>query len=60
MVDDTESMVKLTKLLKVKKILVLASGKSIVEEEEKIHNFIKKENPFIISLNYIPQSYQFL
>lgn len=57
MVDDTESMVKLTKLLKDKKILVLASGKSIVDEEEKVHNFIKKENPFIFSLNYIPQSY---
>ncbi len=57
LVDDTESIEKLTKLLKDKKILVLASGKSIVDEEEKINNFIENEKPFIISLNYIPKNY---
>lgn len=56
-VDDTEAIEKLKKLLNDKKILVLASGKSIIDEEEKIHDYIKRVNPFIISLNYIPKSY---
>ena len=44
-------------MLKDRKILLLAPGKSLKEEKEKIDKFIDEEIPFIISLNFIPEDY---
>jgi len=35
--------------------LLIAPGKSLIKQKEKIDTFIKEKNPFIISLNFIPQ-----
>ncbi len=56
-VDDRETVNYLEKMLKDRKILLLAPGKSLKEEKEKIDKFIDEEIPFIISLNFIPEDY---
>lgn len=56
-VDDSETVNYLEKMLKDRKILLLAPGKSLKEEKEKIDKFIDEEIPFIISLNFIPEEY---
>ena len=56
-IDDTATLDYLKNLLFQKEILILAPGKSLVYEKEKINEFIIKEKPFIISLNYIPDNY---
>lgn len=56
-IDDTTTLDYLKNLLSKKEILILAPGKSLVYEKEKINEFITKEKPFIISLNYIPENY---
>lgn len=56
-IDDSTTLDYLKKLLLDKKILILAPGKSLTNEKNKVNEFIKKENPFIISLNFIPRDY---
>lgn len=57
-VDDSKTVEYMKNLLTNKKILILAPGKSLKEELQKINNFIKQENPFIISLNFIPEQFK--
>lgn len=38
-----------------RKILVIGPGKNIVLQQSKVTDFIKKENPYVISVNYISQ-----
>lgn len=56
-IDDSKTLKYLKNLLLNKKILILAPGKSLTNERDKINGFIQKENPFIISLNFIPKDY---
>lgn len=57
-IDDTKTVEYMKNLLDDKKILILAPGKSLKDDKSKIEDFIKKENPFIISLNFIPEKYR--
>ncbi len=57
-VDDSRTVEYMKNLLTGKKILILAPGKSLKEEKQKVDNFIEHENPFIISLNFIPEQYK--
>lgn len=52
-IDDSQVVEMLTNCLKDKKVLVLAPGKSLVEEYSKITSFIEKENPYVISVNFL-------
>ena len=54
-VDDSKVLDKLKSDIADKKILVVAPGKTIIAEHEKINNYIKQNNPFIISINFRPQ-----
>lgn len=56
-IDDFEAVEQLTELLKGREILVLAPGHSLVDEYEKIKDFIDKENPFVISVNFFDRKY---
>lgn len=56
-IDDTFIVKKLKTQLSERNILLMAPGKSLSIESDKIHNFIKKENPYIISINFIPKNY---
>ncbi|MEE6451413.1 aldolase catalytic domain-containing protein [Gottfriedia acidiceleris] len=57
LVDDTESLKRLRKLIGNKKVLIIAPGKSIKKELENIKTFINEENPFIISVNFLPSAF---
>lgn len=51
-IDDTEAIIKLGKILSGKEVLILAPGKSIQEYEDKICQYIKNEDPIVISINF--------
>ena len=40
-----------------RKLLILGPGKNIVFQENLIQNFIKKENPIVISVNFVPKAF---
>jgi len=54
LVDDTESLKRLRKRIGNKKVLIIAPGKSIEKELANIKTFITEEDPFIISVNFLP------
>lgn len=53
--DDTKSINKLNKEINGRNILLLLPGKSIILEKRKIVEYIEKEEPCIIAVNFIPQ-----
>lgn len=57
-VNDENVVKKLAELILNKNILILAPGKSLIGEKEKINNYISIKNPFVISLNFIPDDYK--
>lgn len=56
-VDDTESINRLTEELKYKNILILGPGTNVEKQKEKIDSYIKENNPVIISINFMPESF---
>lgn len=63
-VDDQKDFEVLTKELQGKKILLLGPGTNLLKQIDKVNAYIEKENPIIISINFIPDqikpSYVFL
>ena len=57
-IDDKETLEYLKNELKNKTILIMGPGKSLIREKQKIDDFIEKNNPFIISLNFIPDTFK--
>lgn len=57
-VDDSAARTCLKKELQGKKILIVAPGRSIVDYEEKIKSVIRKEEPVVISVNFIPPHFR--
>lgn len=53
-VDDIGVITALRKMLDGKKILVIAPGTSVKSKMSKIVKYIEKNNPFVISVNFIP------
>ncbi|WP_252229311.1 aldolase catalytic domain-containing protein [Clostridium sp. ZBS15] len=45
--------------IKDRNILVLGPGKSMIENETDIKNYIKENNPIIFSVNFIPEKIKF-
>lgn len=56
-IDDSNSRTTLHHLLSGKNVLLIAPGSSIVTYKEKIDDFVKQENPVIISINFVPELY---
>lgn len=54
-VNDTEAIDTLRNKLESAHVLVLAPGKTIEDCHEKIKNYIKKERPIVICVNFIPK-----
>lgn len=59
LVDDEDTIRSLKKKIKNKTILLIAPGKSTVDEEVRIKQFIKKEKPVVIAVNALFPEYQF-
>ncbi len=56
-VDDTKSWHKLQEELYGKVILVVAPGISIINQTDVISDYINKNKPVIISVNFVPEDY---
>lgn len=41
-----------------RKILLIGPGKNIQLQSERVHEFIRRENPLLISINYIPGAWK--
>lgn len=57
-IDDSESYKQLECVLNSKKILVMAPGATIEKESDRVKQFIKQNNPVVIFLNFVPDSYK--
>ena len=53
-IDDEEEIKKLKKEWKGKEILVLAPGKTIRSKKKEIFQYIEKNKPYVIAVNFIP------
>ncbi|WP_192603513.1 aldolase catalytic domain-containing protein [Bacillus sp. OAE603] len=58
LIDDAENLDALNRLIANQKVLIIAPGKSVETQVEKIREFIKGYNPFIVSVNFNPDSYK--
>ncbi len=52
-IDDSGAKLELQNLFKNKKILILAPGKSLKTESERIKTYSEKESPLVIAVNFI-------
>ncbi|TKC15504.1 aldolase catalytic domain-containing protein [Robertmurraya kyonggiensis] len=55
LIDDFHTLEELREMVQNRDLLVLAPGKSIENEKEEVQAFIRNENPYVISVNFIPQ-----
>ena len=56
--DDRDTLERLKKKLSDKKILLLAPGMSLKTQSDRITEYIKKEKPEIITLNFVSDTFQ--
>lgn len=57
-VDDSNCLEVIKNLVDKKRILIIAPGKSIETQKDEINSFIEVNNPFVISVNFIPDSFK--
>jgi len=55
-IDDILSIEKLVDIVKNKKVLLIAPGKTIETQRKLIDDFIDSNNPCVISINFIPDN----
>ena len=53
--DDSDNFTNLKEILSGKNILLLAPGKSLLTEQDKINQYIEKNNSIIIAINRVPE-----
>lgn len=53
-IDDQQTVSKLKKLLGNKKVFIVAPGKSILDEKEKVQEFLQEDEKSVICVNSIP------
>ncbi len=54
---DNENLDKLLDVLGGRKLLVIGPGRNIQLQKEVVDNYIRTNNPLLISINYIPGAY---
>lgn len=52
--DDSVALKKLASAISGKEVLIIASGKTVVERMDEIESYISINRPLVISVNYIP------
>jgi 4-hydroxy 2-oxovalerate aldolase len=57
-IDDSDAYTRLSAELDKKDILIIAPGKSIELNADKIRDFIKEKNPVIMTINFINDDYK--
>lgn len=58
-IDDKKVLEKIQNLIAGRKILIIGPGKTIETEKEKIHDFINEHNPFVCSVNFMPNAFDY-
>lgn len=56
--DDTENVASLKSMIGDRPLLILAPGSSVKSKKAKIEKLINKVNPFIISINFLPEEWK--
>lgn len=54
-VDDSEAIKKLASEIQGKEVLIMASGKTVVDYAGKIEEYVETNKPVVISINFIPE-----
>lgn len=54
-VDDTASREALSREIGKNGVLLIAPGKSVTTQQDKINEFIQRETPYVISVNFMPE-----
>ena len=54
--NDDSDYSKIRDLIVGKKVLLIGPGKSVMSAEDTIKNFIEKEQPIVLSVNFIPET----
>lgn len=57
-IDDRDTLQKIHTLIHNRSVLILGSGATLIDWKEQIDAYIAKENPIVITTNFIPDSYQ--
>lgn len=57
-INDKSSYVQLINQLKNKNILLIGLGASVYDDKDKIQEYIKNNNPVVISLNHVPEDFK--
>lgn len=52
-VEDEAVLNRLKESIGEKKVLILVPGHSLIDYQEKVREFIEKENPWVISVNFV-------
>ena len=56
-IDDSSDREKLTHAFRGRKILILAPGSTIVTHRQAVNDYIAREKPVIISVNFLPEDF---
>ncbi len=56
-VSDEETYTKIREMLSNKTVLLLAPGNTMIKKRNSIMKFIERNNPVIISVNFIPEGF---
>ena len=55
-IDDKEHILKLKKIFCGKNVLLVAPGATVIQNESEITDFILKNNPITVAVNFIPHN----
>ena len=54
-VDDSEAIKKLASEIQGKEVLIMASGKTVADYAGEIEEYVERNKPLVISINFIPE-----
>lgn len=58
-IDDADGLRQIAHLLDGKEVLVLGAGTSIIDYADQIRDFIHKNNPYVIAVNFVDSALDF-
>lgn len=57
-IDDQQSIKKLKDMIEGREVLILVPGNSLNTHKKQIEDYILKQNPFVISVNFVEENVQ--
>lgn len=56
-VDDEAALAEIAMRFTGRKVLILAPGMTLQDEEKRVRDYIERENPVVVAVNFIPSTY---